>query len=460
MFSRKLTLSDVHRIKRPDIGYVYIGKISIGNLYLALLDGDIAYAPKYQRGFSPALEVDDVEYDKLVSINDERLVMQSDRAEAIACKYLMAVNGLDKKLFNPEIIWNARLDPNRPQPEYDPDARTLTISTKLTIPDSGHRHWGYYKLAEWKNDPSLIPDEVEVEDNGQTVSGDEIRAWLENFDPFDAEESSILVLVFTLPKQEEGPFFSEYNDDTKKASSAAAIELHPDKDPARRFVEKLMRTCPIFAKSEIETRANTIGSKSRKLTTNATLVSAIRPFGKQLFALEQEGGNAHNDVVEFFCAFYKEWAKHYEEYESLASAEKRVGLRRNSFALSNVLFFPMFRLAWELWNKYRKAGKDWRATTEWSDGLARLAGSTTYEVEIDGKKQEIEVEVMARDVYDDNGEIETAGNPAWQGLILVRKFDKTGRPTGWSLSSTRQTRDAAFHYIADVADVDLPSRKS
>jgi hypothetical protein len=84
MFSNKTTLSDVHRIKRPGIGYVYIGKITIGQLYLALLDGDISYAPKYQRGFKPALDVDDVEYDQLVNINDDRLVLDPDRADAIA----------------------------------------------------------------------------------------------------------------------------------------------------------------------------------------------------------------------------------------------------------------------------------------------------------------------------------------------------------------------------------------
>jgi Pyridine nucleotide-disulphide oxidoreductase len=48
------------------------------------------------------------------------------------------------------------------------------------------------------------------------------------------------------------------------------------------------------------------------------------------------------------------------------------------------------------------------------------------------------------------------GNPAWQGKILIRRFDRNGKPTGWSPSSTRQSRDAAYHYLTEVRGPDIP----
>jgi hypothetical protein len=58
---------------------------------------------------------------------------------------------------------------------------------------------------------------------------------------------------------------------------------------------------------------------------------------------------------------------------------------------------------------------------------------------------------MARDYEGDEekGISAIEGNPDWQGKILTRTFDSNGKPTGWSLSSTRQTRDAAFHYLVE-----------
>ncbi|RZI53799.1 MAG: hypothetical protein EOP16_00905 [Pseudonocardia sp.] len=53
---------------------------------------------------------------------------------------------------------------------------------------------------------------------------------------------------------------------------------------------------------------------------------------------------------------------------------------------------------------------------------------------------------------------ESVGNPDWEGKILVQKFDSSGNPSGWSLSSTRQTRDSAYHYVVKVADVALPAK--
>jgi hypothetical protein len=42
------------------------------------------------------------------------------------------------------------------------------------------------------------------------------------------------------------------------------------------------------------------------------------------------------------------------------------------------------------------------------------------------------------------------------GRILVRKFDSDREFIGWSLSSTRQTCDAAFHQLVRLARASLP----
>ena len=49
-----------------------------------------------------------------------------------------------------------------------------------------------------------------------------------------------------------------------------------------------MGTSRIFSRDGVETRGNTIGSKSRKLTTNSTLEGSVRPMQKQLAALEKD----------------------------------------------------------------------------------------------------------------------------------------------------------------------------
>jgi hypothetical protein len=62
---------------------------------------------------------------------------------------------------------------------------------------------------------------------------------------------------------------------------------------------------------------------------------------------------------------------------------------------------------------------------------------------------------MARDEYDDKSNLVRVGNPEWYGKILVQQFHANGKSKGWSLSSTRQTRDAALHYLVKVAQVDF-----
>jgi hypothetical protein len=259
-----------------------------------------------------------------------------------------------------------------------------------------------------------------------------------------------------VPTALEGQLFDEYNVEGKKPSTSASIDMYTTKTSSRRFVAALMAKCPIFGSSEVETRSNTIGKLSRKLTTIATLDVAIKPFSKRLKELE---ANKHQyaDLVEFFCTFYSEWASHFPAFLPTASGNTRTHLRKTSFALSNIMFFPMFRLAFQLWDRYTANNDDWRAETDWRDGLARLAGNVTVEVKgPDGKLVKTDVPVMARDSVDPY----QVGNPAWRDIILVQQFNAKGESIGWSLSSTRQTRDAAYHYLIRVSGLPLASRQA
>lgn len=449
-FKKTVAIEDVHRIKRPGIGHVYVGRISIGDLAEALADGDLRYAPKYQRGMKQS---DDNYFDSetLLEITNERLEIQVKRAEAMAAKYLIALgDDPERVLFNPDVIWNARYDPER-QPEYDAKQRVLTVRTTITIPDSAHRHYAYYLLWKWAANPESIPEDITLSaDDGESISSGDLEKLIQNFDPFDDEESAVLVQVFNVSKEREGWLFDEYNVEGKRPSNAASIDMFSDKTASRRFVMALMERCAIFDRNEVEVRSNTIAPASRKLTTIATLDAAIKPYSKRLLVLEKDK-RKHADLVDFFVHFYAEIATHIPEFQPTASGKARQDLRKRSFAIANIIYFPLFRLAFDLWEKYSQGGIDWRTEQEWRDGIARITGKTKVTQE-DGSV--IEVPVMARD-SDEPG---WTGNPAWQGKILTQKFDSQGQAQGWSLSSTRQTRDAAFHYLAQVAGVDLPGK--
>lgn len=447
-FKKTVQIEDVHRVKRPGIGYVYVGRISIGDLADALAEGDLRYAPKYQRGMKQSDE-NFFDTDTLLEITNEKLEIQIKRAEAMAAKYLMAKEEhAERMLFNPDVIWNARWDEARP-PEYDAKNRSLTVRTTITIPDSAHRHYAYYLLSQWAANSDSIPDDVVLSEDGASITNGEIEKLLEDFDPYNEEESAVLVQVFNVPKDLEGRLFDEYNVEGKKPSNAASIDMYTDKTASRRFVTALMEKCAIFDRNEVEVRSNTIAPASRKLTTIATLDAAIKPYSKRLLTIEKAKPQ-YADLIDFFSHFYTEIAHHIPEFQPTASGKARQDLRKRSFAISNILYFPLFRLAFALWEKYSEQGLDWRNEQEWRDGIARITGNTKKV--IDGK--EIEVPVMARD----SGEPDWHGNPDWETKILTRKFDNEGQAQGWSLSSTRQTRDAAYHYLAQVAGVDLPSK--
>jgi hypothetical protein len=166
-------------------------------------------------------------------------------------------------------------------------------------------------------------------------------------------------------------------------------------------------------------------SLARKIATLGTLDSAVRPFQKELRLIQLDKPK-YTDLKDFFSHFYTEWATHYTEFQPTASGKARQDLRETSFAMANIMYFPMFRLAFELWKKYTKAGDDWRSRTEWKDALAKIAGKVTTK-DRDGKT--VAVPVMARDHTNEKGDF-VPGNPDWQGKILVQQFDPSGKPTG------------------------------
>ena len=443
-----ITIQGVLRVKRPRIGYVYQGKITIGELALGLINGDIKYAPKYQRGLKQSDE-NVIDESMLLPITDDRLLIDKKRADAMAVKYLMALNGQDSALYAPEVIWNARDLPEVTAPTYKEKDRTLIIHTGLSIPDSAHRHYAYYRLAQWHKNPSTVPDEVVITEDGDSKTQGEIQEWLEIFDPYDSEESNIIVQIFNLSPEDEGKLFDEFNAERKAPSKAASIDMHISKTSSRRFVGKLMKACPVFGPDEVETRSTTIGSVSRKLTMISTLEAAVKPFDRRLLALEDKTGE-YEDLVNFTGKFWEEWSHHYKEFEPTASGNARKALRQVSFASSNIIFFPMFRIAMALWEKYNLNNVNWETESEWKDALAKLAGDTEVE-DPDDPSRTFRIPVMARDCT----EPATTGNPEWYGMILVQKFGADGVHIGWSLSSTRQTRDAAYHYLVKKSGIVL-----
>lgn len=441
-------VTNVTAIQRPGVGYIYRAVITIGLLYEALRDSVIRYAPKYQRGFRRSAEdIPEADYELLLPINDEKLQLDVRRAQAMAVKFLMALNGdkRGKRLFTSFVVWNARSGKGRPEPKLNSDG-TLELRTVITVPDTGHRHLTYFLLGSWKYEETSIPDEVTI-DEGDIVTAAEIKKWLTKFDPDDTTTSSLFVDIYNLEPELEGWLYDEFNADAKPPAGAVAIDLNHDKTPSRRFVYRLMERSPIFDRTQVETRANTIGSKSRKLTTNATMESAVRPYSKRLAQLERDGTGTYDDLLLFVAAFFAEWANHFPAYQPDASGDQRQAFRAESYALSNIMFFPLFRLLFELWEKYHADGVEWTKQDEWRDAIAHLAGKVTIQDPKDPSKK-IKVDFFSRD------------NTGWEGKILVKKFDSNGEFSGWSLSSTRQTRDAAFHELVRQAKVSLPTRSA
>jgi hypothetical protein len=414
-------IKDVDFLERGgEIGRVYRGRVSVHTLGLLLRRSVVRYSPMYQRGFRK-IEEDPRAYDVMLPINDPRLQIDHKRSQEIAIKLLAG------QLGNPEVVWNARveIEEGAGLPVYDPKSRELSIESSVTMPDSAHRSLGYYYADEWKRHSDTIPLSVNV--NDRPVSRAEIQELLEKFDPTKAE---VFVMVYSLPAEKEGWLYDQLNFDQKPPQRAVGIALNPSKTPSRRFVEALMHNSAIFDATEIETRSNNIGRDSRKLTTNSTLVGAVDDLKKLLIQLEDENPEtgAYDDLVRFVAAFFTEYGKHFTALNPGASADARNTLRKESFAISNVMFHALIKLAVEFWQAYRRKKASWEKASEWRDAIAKMAGKDTASGE----------PILSRD------------NPNWIGKILIEFYGPTG-VAGHKISNTRDTRRAAYDYLVAVA---------
>ncbi len=415
-------------VELPGTGRIYRALITIAVLARLLRKSVVRYAPQYQRGFKK-VEEDPSAYHVLLPITDKSLQINRKRAEEMAVKYLQGV------LFAASLVWNARKDPDEPAPQYDATTHDLKIFSDITIPDTAHRHLCFYVLWEWKQDPNKVPTQVTV--NDAPVSQAEIHKMLETFDPTTA---TIFLEIYNLTPQEEGFLYDQFNFDARSPQKAVGNALNPLKTPARRFViDGLMRISPIFDESEIEMHANNIGTDSRKLWTNNTLVGAADNFKRLLVQLEAENGKtgAHKDLQKFFAAFFQEYAAHFPAVQPGATRELRIKTRNESFAISNIMIHPLFRIAKDLWLTYRANKTDWNTQTEWKDAIAKLAKTISV-------KDETGAVIFTGSVMDRT-------NPEWVGKILIKTYGESG-VTGVSLSSTSQTRNAAYGYLLEVME--------
>src|SRR6266704_3762585 len=194
-----------------------------------------------------------------------------------------------------------------------------------------------------------------------------------------------------------------------------------------------MNTSPIFAETEVETRSNTIGSDSRKFATISTIVTAAEYGGFRKLLIDLEGANdgSYRDLVEFFGKFFEEYARVFPELLPGTGAIERQKIRKESFTVSNIMLHPLFRMAKDIWKEYHYVRHaDWRDRNDWKDAIAKL------NLPVDGAEGG-KVGIMHRN------------NPAWRGKVLTETWGPDGL-TGYSLSNTRQTRDAAFKYMLEV----------
>ncbi len=421
------TVKNVHDyVDLPGTGRVYRGTISVTQLARLIKSGTIKYAPRYQRGFNRPKE-DPSEYDALLPLTSPAIRIKLARAQEMAVKYLQGT------LYSASIIWNARQEPGEPDPTWDPKTHDLLLHTEITVPDTAHRHLNYFQLAKWKREPETIPQTVVV--NEKPVQRDEILRRLEGFDP---NRALVFLEIYNLSEKHEGFLYDQFNNDAKPPERAVGIQLNREKTPSRRFLDTLMKNSPIFAETEVETRSNSIGSESRKLTTISTIAAAAEQdgFKKLLISLEDDSNRrtAYMDLVHFFSEFFAEYAKVFPAFMPGSSVDERKRFRDESFALSNIMFHPLFRIAKDLWLTYRSKKVNWRDQAEWKRAIARL---DTQVPGPDGRR----VSVMSRE------------NPAWVGKIAIEVYGPNGATGKTSLSNTRQTRDAAYQYMLEVAEL-------
>jgi len=357
-------------------------------------------------------------------------------------------------LYNPEILWNIRKEEGVDTPEYDLDKRVLSIDddSVIIVPDSAHRHYAYKLVYEWHQDRNRIPDEIIINlDDNISVRQEEISAMLDRFAPDDVEKADIAVKIYNLDKQREGELFVELNNAGVRASVAVSYDINPSQSFASSFMNDLLTRTSVFSRDEVETRQTNISKASRKLTTNSTIVGAVKPFSTQIGKLQNSPG-PYADLIEFIDAFFLEWGQHNTAFLPNASYKERLTARLTSFSTQNIILFPMFQYALEYWFKgYEDGTFDWKNNKDWKQALAKWNSNVSSE---DAMGNSVSVPVMARDfagqLSDPNYPIAPSiGNKAWVGKILLEKTNKDGA-TVYSLNNTRDSRQAAYNYLKSL----------
>jgi DNA-sulfur modification-associated len=319
----------------------------------------VQYSPKYQRGFQKKLgDLPDGEqwFDQLFSVSDPNLLIDPRRCDE------MAVRWLYKDMTNRDLEWNLRKSPLDQPPQFK-DYK-LHVFSPATIPDSGHRHRAIYTLVRWKLEPKLIPDEVIVDHKPITKA--EILKRLESY---DLKTTMVTVKIHNVAPKTEGKIFYQANNLTRPAEFGAGHDIYPGQTPESRFVQSLMKRSPVLAEEQIERRSSRIAGTSRKATTLSTLIGAASSMMPRLASLEDEK-TKYNNLVDFYVAFFDEYANLFSEWQPNTPADERWESRCRSYAIHNIMVHPLFSLAWDFWQEMERKHVDWREAKNWKDALA------------------------------------------------------------------------------------------
>lgn len=401
----------------------YKGTITLAELNKSMTIPYVLYCPANQRGlYDKDFPDKSIEYDynELYPINYKNLLLEQNKV------YEMAILLLQGELVDSSVLWNVRKSTDYQTLAYDENQRCLNISGTITVPDSAHRHKAYLTLFDWQNNPNIIPKKVKISSKEITITKEEIVQLIkDNFDP----NKKIFVTILNVFPEKEGEIFRQMNMLTKKASAAQMIRVVPDLNPTTRFIRRLSEQCFIFNVDEIETNRTTIHKDSRKLVPISTLATAIKPFSGDL-AIYEKYENIYCDLVNFIDNFFSRLADFYKEMAPKASSEDRHKSRKQRYIISNIMFIPLFRIAFELWARYNSAYRNWTNDAYY----IRVIENLTKDIIInDDNHMTIKVNIMSKD------------NKQWIGKIANDKLQ---------ITNNRLSQNMAYEYLSHECNLE------
>ena len=285
-------------VSRPSTGPVYKSVVPLDTLYKAMMNGVVEYAPRRQRGL-PSEEDHSEFYGELFLFTDPRIIGKSGnvginvgRAHMIAAKYLMSFDPhSDERLFETEVLWNIRPTEDGLTATFDDASRVLSIPNecKVTVPDSGHRHFGMLEVNRWMRDTSLIPRNGIMYNplDNKILTAEQIEALLLELKPKDPEVGAIMLKIYALSEEDEGRLFYEKNQEGKPVTRGQALRINPTATNSGRFVDDLTNNTDVFSALEVIKNKGAVSAASRKLTTTSTLDQASKEFSAKLGSLRE-----------------------------------------------------------------------------------------------------------------------------------------------------------------------------